>query len=267
MLEKKILFIGGGNMAEGIIRGQIKTETIAPDNIYVYEVLPKRAQYLKETYNINLVASIKEGIAQSQIILMAINPQDAIGVMSDIKAVANNKSLIVSICAGITLAIMKNNIGENYRIARVMPNVLIEAKIGYSGVCVNEHVHDSDKQDLEKLFAAIGQTMFINETLFDEFTAFSCAGPAYIMYFLTALIDAGVYIGFSRKDSLKIALANLIGSAKMVELTDQHPYQITDTMTSPAGVTIEGLKILSESKFHGVIMEAVSKATKRAKEL
>lgn len=266
MLNKKIIFVGGGNMAEGIIRGIINTNTMKPEQITVSEIIPQRRDYLKETYNIAVVASPMQVIKDADIIFLAVRPQNAEESVKEICSDLKPNQILISICAGIDLSRLNLWTDGHDKIARVMPNVLIEARHGYSGVCVAENISEDDKSIITELLSAIGQTMFIPENLFNEFTAYSCAGPAYIMYFLAAVVDAGVEAGFSRKDALAMAIENLIGAGIMVEKTKKHPYQITDTMTSPAGVTIEGCHVLSKSGFHGIVMDAIRAAVKRSNE-
>lgn len=265
MKNSKIVFIGAGNMAEGIIRGQLNTGAFESSHISIYEILESRAKYMVDTYGVSSVSTISEGVKNADIVFIAVRPQDAIGVLDEISKASNKQALILSICAGITLDTMNTHLSDDYRIARIMPNVLIEAQNGYSGVCVNANVTKDDKEVIEYILKALGQTMFIPETLFDEFTAFSCAGPAYVLYFANALIDAGVQSGFSREDSRNIVLANLLGTSQMLSITGSHPYQIVDTMTSPAGVTIEGLKSLNEDGFTGSVMRCVETAVQKAK--
>ena len=148
-----------------------------------------------------------------------------------------------------------------------MPNTMIDVQHGYSAVNINDQIQAADKEIIETLLSELGQTMFIDEDLFNAFTAYGCAGPAYIMYFLAALIDSGVESGFSRKDAISIALENLIASALTVQKTGKHPYQLTDIMTSPAGIGIAGLHVLSESGFHGTVMSSVERALQRTNEL
>lgn len=266
MLNKKVTFIGGGNMAEGIIRGMIQNEACKKENIEVFDVVARRLDYLKETYEIGIVTDIEKSIAASEILFVAVRPQDAQGVLNQIKD-NNADALVISICAGITLDTMGQILGADKRVARVMPNVLIEARHGYSGVCTSGAVTEEDKKDIEEMFAAIGQTMFINESQFDAFTAFSCAGPAYIMHCIEGLIDAGVQSGFSRFDSRNMVLENFIGSGLMLTKTGDHPFEQVDKMTSPAGVTIEGVAVLNEAGLTGILMKAVKAALDRTKEL
>lgn len=267
MLNKKVTFIGGGNMAEGIIRGMIQEGACEKENIEVFDVVERRLDYLKETYGVAVASKADEAIKNSQILFIAVRPQDAKGVLEQIKNNKTNNDLIISICAGITLDQMGDVLGESARIARVMPNVLIEAKHGYSGICTSTQVTKEDKEDMETMFAALGQTIFIQENQFDAFTAFSCAGPAYIMHCIEGMIDAGVRSGFSRFDSRNMVLENFIGSGILLQKTNIHPFEQVDRMTSPAGVTIEGVSVLNEEGLTGILMKAVKAAMDRTKEL
>jgi len=266
MLNKRLAFIGGGNMSEGIIRGIINTETMNPDKITVCEVIPQRREYLNNTYNITVTGNSAEAIKEAEIIFLAVRPQNVEESLKEISSELNQNQMLISICAGIDLSKLDLWTGGHKKIARVMPNVLIEARHGFSGVCSSKDITEYDKTIIKELFSAIGQTMFIDESLFNVFSAYSCVGPAYVMYFIAALVDGGVKAGFSRSDSTAIAIENLIGSAKMIDITKKHPYQITDAMTSPAGMTIEALHVLSKSGFHGIVMDSVDAAVKRVNE-
>lgn len=267
MLNKKLTFIGGGNMAEGIIRGMINQKACAPENIAVFDVVERRMAYLNETYGVTGVKDLSKATASSDILFVAVRPQDAEQVLTQIKENGGEHALVISICAGITLDKILSLVGENSRVARVMPNVLIEARHGYTGVCSSAQVTEEDREDMTEMFHAIGQILFIPESQFDAFTAFSCAGPAYIMHCISGLIDAGVQCGFSRYDSRNMVLENIIGSGMMLQATGDHPMVMVDKMTSPAGVTIEGVAVLNESGLTGIMMDAVKAAFDRTREL
>lgn len=265
MLDKKILFLGGGNMAEGMLRGMIHTDTVAADNIYVYDVFAQRVEYLNKEYGISQVREIKDGTDIADIILLAVRPQDFNTLAKQMSECRLENKIVLSIIAGVSIEQMTQSIGDGIPVGRVMPNTMIEARCGYSGVTISDSFSDEQKEDVESLMNALGDTMFIPENLFDVFTAYSCAGPAYAYYFFAALVDAGVESGFSRQDSVKIAVESFLGAAIMVQKTGKHPYQITDTMTSPAGIGIAGLHVLSSSGFHGIIMDSVKAALDKTK--
>jgi len=266
-MKSKIVFIGGGNMAEGIIKGLINTETMDACQITVSEIIKERRKYLKETYRINVVEESSEAVKDADIIFLATRPQNAEESVVKFRDFLNENKIFISICAGVDIARMQRWTSPEMKIAKIMPNVLIETRHGYSGVCVSDKITEEDKEVISKLCGSIGQTLYIPESMFNEFTAYSCAGPAYVMYFLAGLIDAGVESGFSRKDAAAMAIENLIGSGMTISETGKNPYQITDTMTSPAGVTIEGCHVLSSAGFQGIVMNAVRASVRRANEL
>ncbi len=267
MVNNKITFIGGGNMAEGIIRGIVSKKIFAPENITVFDILSERKKYLNRIYGITEAEDATTAVKDADVVLIAVRPQDIIKVAQNIKNDLQEDVIIISICAGIKMEKLGNIFGNDHKFVRVMPNTMIDVEHGYSAASVNKQIQASDKTIVETLLGALGQTMFIDENLFNAFTAYSCAGPAYIMYFIAALVDSGVESGFSRKDSVSIALENLIASALTLQKTGKHPYEITDTMTSPAGITIAGLHVLSESGFHGTVMSSVKESLKRTDEL
>lgn len=267
MLNNKVTFIGGGNMAEGIIRGIVSNEIFDPKNISVFDILSERREYLKNTYRVTEAEDISSAVKDADFVLIAVRPQDIMKVAQNVKDDLSESTIIISICAGIKIEKLENIFGSEHKFVRVMPNTMIDVKHGYSAASINDKIEDKDKEIIETMLSALGQTMFIDENLFNAFTAYSCAGPAYIMYFIAALVDAGVQSGFSRKDSISIALENLIASALTIQETGKHPYEITDKMTSPAGITIDGLHVLSEAGFHGTVMSSVRQALKRTNEL
>ncbi|HEY8805587.1 MAG TPA: NAD(P)-binding domain-containing protein, partial [Clostridium sp.] len=231
MLNNKITFIGGGNMAEGIIRGLITNKVFAPENITVFDILSERKKYLNNTYGIVEAEDASIAVKGTDIVLIAVRPQDIIKVAQNIKNDLSESTIIISICAGIKMEKLGNIFGNHHKFVRIMPNTMIDVHHGYSAANINDQVQAADKKIIETLLSALGQTMFIDEDLFNAFTAYGCAGPAYIMYFLAALIDSGVESGFSRKDAISIALENLIASAPTVQKTGKHPCQLTDIMT------------------------------------
>lgn len=259
MLNKKVLFIGGGNMAEGIIRGMINTSTSHADEIYVSEIVAQRREYLNERYHVNVLEN-PESVKDADIIVFAIRPQNAQDVIKEYAHLLDDKKIAVSIIASLSIQTILEWVGEDKKVFRVMPNVLIEARSGYSALAASSNVSLEDKAMVEEMFKAIGDVMYCSEADFNAFTCFSDAGAAYVAYFAAAMINAGVESGFSRAESRKMTIANLIGTAKMLEINNMHPMELTDSMTSPNGVTIEALHVLDRTGFQGIVMDAVRAA-------
>ncbi|MDD2221207.1 MAG: NAD(P)-binding domain-containing protein, partial [Clostridia bacterium] len=173
MLNKGIVFIGGGNMAEGIIRGMVNNQVADSANIRVYDVIQERMDYLNDTYGVVPVTDIKAAVKGCDIIFIAVRPQDIESVSARIKDDITTDKVIVSICAGIDLKKLADLFGSQSRLARVMPNTLIEARHGFSGIYIGENRGEEDKAIVSAVFSAIGQTMSLNESLFNVFTAYS----------------------------------------------------------------------------------------------
>lgn len=149
-------------------------------------------------------------------------------------------------------------------ILRVMPNTLIQSGNGYSAACINPNVNDDDKVIITNVLNALGQTMYVTENMFETFTAFCCTGPIWFYKTVEAMIDAGVYAGFSRADSRAMVIKNMLGVAQVLDATGAHPALKVDDMTSPAGVTIEALQVLHQERFTGALMTSVDAAVKKA---
>lgn len=266
-MNKNLFFIGAGMMAEGIIKGLISNKVLNPEQIAVYDILENRMTQLNSIYGVNYYSDIEKGIKSSKYIFVAVKPNDVRTVAKLINKSINNDTTIISIAAGITINTLEEYIGKNIKIARVMPNPLIEAANGVSAVCYNEHVTKDDYAFIEKMLNTIGLVAPMQEELFDAFTGYCCSGGAYVYEFIEAMIDAGVLVGFSRTDSTKFTIENVIGAAKMVSLTGLHPCILKERMTSPAGTTITGLSKLNEAGFKSVVQKGVAAAVDRSKEM
>ncbi len=267
-MSKTIGFIGGGNMAEGIIGGLLNTKTKAPAEVFVKELLPARAQYLTETYGLTTLDSYAEIAEKSDILVLAVRPQDAKAVTEEVgKVVDPAKHVVVSIMAGIRIYQMAEWLGKEVRISRIMPNTMIDSRRGYSALAFGAGYDDAAKASVQEVTDAIGKTLLLNEDLFDAFTATSCAGPEWLILFSTALIDGAVETGLSRKDATAIVYENLIATGQMLSTTTKHPTQITDEMNTPGGIGIAGFHTFKSGGLHGITMDAVNAAYKRTTEL
>lgn len=267
MIDKKILFIGAGNMSESIIRGITSCGIAAPENIIVNNRTPYKTMRLVEIYGVKACKDLAYDIESADIVIIGVKPQDIDDVLKEISYSSAFQQVIVSIAAGKSIAYIEKFLGNERKIIRVMPNTLVTVRKGFSALCKNANATEEDFACVEEIFKGIGDTVRIEEDAFDSFTGFSCTGPAYVYEFLEALIDAGVYAGISREDSAKFALQNMIGACEMILALDEHPAILKEKMTSPGGVTITGLKVLNENGFKGIVQNAVIEGINKAKML
>jgi pyrroline-5-carboxylate reductase len=263
-MDKKIVFCGGGAMAEGILGGFLENGVVAPEQVTVNELLEPRRKYLNETYKVEAVADADEAVRNADVVIIAVNPFQVPSVTKTIRPLVNENTIILSIACGITLGVLADQLGSDRKILRVMPNTLIKSGNGYSAACVNENIDDEDKKVITTILDALGQTMYVQEEMFETFTAFCCTGPIWLYKTVEALIDAGVYAGFSRVESRNMVIKNMLGVAQVLDETGAHPAVKVDEMTSPAGVTIEALQVLQQQGFAGALMTSVDAAVKKA---
>jgi len=256
-MDKKIVFCGGGNMAEGILKELIRKNVALPENITVNEIIPARCDYLNKTYNITAAADVTEAVKSADLVIIAVTPVHISSVTKMLNPLIDEKTVVMSIAAGVPINKISEGLGSDRKIVRIMPNTLGQSSNGYSAACMNEFCDDKDKTLVTDVITSLGQIMFLKEDMFNAFTAFSNVGPLWCYKMIEALVDAGVYVGFSRTDARNIAIKNMIGAATVLDITGEHPAIKVDQMTSPGGVTIEALKVLQGEGFSTALMDSV----------
>lgn len=266
-MSKAIGFIGGGNMAEGIIRGILASGNLSNEEIFVKELLPQRKEYLQKQYQIQLVDDLGELAQKAYILVLAVRPQDAEKVTRELSAVVSDENILLSICAGIQIDKLSGWTEGKVRWARIMPNTMIESRRGYSSLAFGEGFTEEAKADVQLVSDSIGKTLRLPESQFDAFTSTSCAGPEWFILFAAALVDAAVETGLSRNDAKAIVTENLIATGLVLSSSDKHFYQYTDEMNTPGGIGIEGFHSFARAGLHGIVMDSVKAAFERTKEL
>ena len=265
-MDKNIFFLGAGNMAEGIIDGLLMNKVFDPYQITIYDISEARRDCMIEKYGVIACLDPAAGLADADILLLAVRPQDLPQIRWIKDAEKREGLLTVSIVSSTLMSTIAGVIGEG-KISRLMPNTLIKAQHGYSALCVNDACTDEDRRVLEELGGAIGQTMYIDEKLFNAWTGFSTSGPLMIYKFIYGMIEGGVYSGFSLEQSKSIVYENIIGAGLTLRDTGDHPLQIVDRMATPGGVGIEHFKALEEGNFTNLCMEAVWAAVQKAEKM
>ena len=266
MLDKKIAFLGGGNMAEALIKGMLSAEVATSRQMTVTDTSPARLDYLKK-YNINIAKSNQEAVQQAEIVLLCVKPQVMDAVLTEIAAGADSSKLVISIAAGITISRMEKALTAGPRVIRVMPNTPALVLSGAAGLAKGSSATNEDMALALEIFSAVGRAVVVDEKLMDAVTGLSGSGPAFVFMVIEALSDAGVKVGIPRPLALELAAQTVFGSAKMVLETKEHPAKLRDMVTSPGGTTIAGMHELEKGKLRAVLMNAVEAATSRSREL
>ena len=264
----KLGIIGLGQMGLALVRGIIDGGVFVPREIIASDlVLAKKENRLvgKVPEGITTVFANRETVKKAETILLAVKPQVLDSVLAEIADSVGNK-LVISIAAGVTIGHLQQKLPEA-RIARVMPNTPALIKEGIAAVTMSEKTTTRDKKLVTDIFQGVGRVIMVKEDLMDAVTGISGSGPAYVYLILEALADGGVLKGLARDDALELAAQTVVGAARMVLETKKHPAQLKDMVTSPGGTTIAGLEVLEKRGLRGILMEAVSKAGERSRQL
>ncbi len=263
---KKLGFIGGGNMAEALIRGLL-ANGMQSAQIEVAEPVESRRKFLSDRYNVQTTGDNFHVARNSEIIFLSIKPQVSASVLAQLSDSISVNTLVISIMAGISCEVIESALKAAIRVIRVMPNTPALVLAGASALCAGALATEDDLTVAEALFAQVGTTCRVEEKLFDAVTGLSASGPAYALTFLEALADGGVKNGLGRETALGLAAQTLLGTARLYLETGEHPARLKDKVTSPGGTTIAGLHALEKGCFRGTVINAVDAATARSKEL
>jgi pyrroline-5-carboxylate reductase len=265
MLEHlRFACIGGGNMAEALLKGLLSGLGVAPGRITATDVLSERRVYLETTYGVTTSADNPRVVQESDVVILAIKPQIMPEVLQTIAPAVTQDKLIISIAAGITLQTLQNALGAGNRVVRVMPNTPALVLSGAAGISPGGAATPQDVALVERIFGAVGRAVVVSDDLMDAVTGLSGSGPAFVFALIEGLSDGGVLMGLSRSVATVLAAQTVLGAAKMVLETGKHTGELKDMVTSPAGTTIAGLEVLEGAGLRGLMMETVRRATERS---
>jgi len=255
-------FIGGGNMAEALIKGMVQS---GMKDIIVSEPREDRRAYLERTYGAKTTSDNKEVVTQSAIVILAVKPQNMDDVTSEIAPFITGEKLVVSIAAGITLPYLTARL-KTSKIVRVMPNTPALVQEGMSVLSMCECIHDKEMGLVRGIFMSVGKVIVLPEKYMDAVTALSGSGPAFVALFAEAMIAAGIKTGLPEDNAYELAIQTVIGTARLLE-TGMPPYKLREMVTSPGGTTAAGLKVFEEKGLKEVVSSVIVAAAKRSKEL
>jgi pyrroline-5-carboxylate reductase len=266
--NKKIGFIGSGNMAEALVSGLVLSKAAKPENIICSDVSDDLLKEINNKYKVNTTPDNCQVARQSEIVIYAVKPQILGMVLKETAGALDTSKLIISIAAGVPLAAIASGLHKELRLIRVMPNICAFVKESATAIAAGDYATKDDVALARAIFDSVGKTVFIQENiLMDAFTGLSGSGPAYIFTIVDAMADAGVKMGLSRKDSLFLSSQTVLGAAKMLLESKEHPGQLKDRVASPGGTAIAGIHTLEQGGLRTTLINAVEAASKRSKEL
>lgn len=264
---KKIGFIGCGNMGSAMVGGLVNSGFSSPSNIIVSTRTEESAKLIQEKYNVNVTTNNEEVVKNSDVIFLAVKPNMYAKVIGELRKDLLQEKLIITIAAGITISDMEALISDKARIIRTMPNTPALVGEGMSAICPNNNVLDEELNLVIDMYNSFGECVELEEKDFHGFIALCGSSPAYVFIFIEAMADAAVKLGIPRKKAYRMAAQSVLGSAKMVLDTEQHPGELKDMVCSPSGTTIDAVVELEKQGFRNSIIEAMIKCADKSKSM
>jgi pyrroline-5-carboxylate reductase len=263
----KITFIGGGNMATALIAGLVGKLTPAT-NVHVVDPSPEALQRLQSEYRVGTATGIDERVAGSEVIVLAVKPQQMRDVAAALAPQLAHQPLLLSIAAGIRSADLARWLGGYAAIVRCMPNTPALIGMGITGMVATAGVNESQKQAADSILRAVGQTVWLDdESLIDPVTAVSGSGPAYVFYFLEAMQQAAVEMGLSAGQGKELALATFAGAAQLAAQSPEELEVLRQRVTSKGGTTYAAITSMEQAGVKLAIIDAMKAAAARGREL
>lgn len=262
--DATVSFIGSGVMAEAMIKGLLNKRLLEPEQIVAADPHEARGQQLLDRYNLTYTPDNEQAAEAADILVISVKPQVVEKVLPSIRKGAHSASLILSIAAGVTISTIANG-AANASVVRAMPNTPAQIGQGITVWTATPEVSELGRTQAQALLGALGEQIYVEDEIYlDMATALSGTGPAYVFLFMEAMIDAGVHLGFSRRDAERLVLQTVRGSVEYAEASGLHPAQLRNQVTSPGGTSAEAIYHLEKGGLRTVLSRAVWAAFQRS---
>jgi len=260
-----VAVLGAGVMGETLLSGLLRAGRRAED-LVVAERRPERAQELAERYGVEVLDNASAA-AKADTLVLVVKPQDMASLLDEIAPHVRTGALVVSLAAGITTAFVEARLPDGVPVVRVMPNTPALVDEGMAALSPGSHCDEAHLAEAEALMRSVGKVLRVPEKQQDAVTAVSGSGPAYIFFVVEAMIEAGVYLGLPRATANELVIQTVVGAAKMLRETGEHPVVLRENVTSPAGTTAAAVRELEDHKVRAAFLTALEAARDRSRAL
>ena len=257
--------LGAGVMGETLLSGLVRAGRRV-DNLLVGEKRPERARELEDRYGVAVVSNT-EAARKADTLALVVKPQDMGDLLDEIASELRPGQLVVSLAAGITTAFIESRVPAGVAVVRVMPNTPALVDEGMAAIAPGTHCDDAHLQEAEALLRSVGRVVHVPEYQLDAVTAISGSGPAYLFFVVEAMIEAGVHLGLPRGTAAELVVQTVVGSAKLLRETGEHPIVLRERVTSPGGTTAAAVRELEDHKVRAAFMTALEAARDRSRAL
>lgn len=260
-----VAVIGAGVMGETLVSGLMRAGR-RPEELLLTERRPERAAELRERYGVEVVGNA-DAAAKADTLLIVVKPQDMAKVLEEMAPHLSTQTLVVSLAAGITTGFVESRLPEEVPVVRVMANTPALVDEGMSAISRGSSCDEAHLNEAEALLSAVGRVIRVPEMQQDAVTAVSGSGPAYIFFVVESMIEAGVHLGLPRSTSTELVLQTVVGSAKLLRETGEHPAVLRERVTSPGGTTAAAVRELEDHKVRAAFLSAIEAARDRSRAL
>lgn len=267
IVDKKIGFIGCGNMGKAILGGLVASKLVPAENITVYNRSAKSVEAISQEFGSRGANSADEVAKEADVLIVGVKPNMMANILGEIRDALKPNAIIVSIAAGVTLETLEFALKDGQKVVRVMPNTPALVNAGMSSITPNKQVSEDESALIVEIFSSFGRAEVVPEYLIHSVVGVSGSAPAYVFMFIEAMADAAVLGGMPRAQAYQFAAQAVMGSAKMVLETGKHPGELKDMVCSPGGTTIEAVKVLEQKGLRAAVMDAMQSCMAKSEEM
>ncbi len=263
--EGRLAILGAGVMGETVLSGLLRAGWSA-DRIVATDRRPERQVELTAKYGVTMLEN-DEAAAAAETVIVVVKPQDLSDLLAEIAPVVTRDTLVVSLVAGVATETIENALPADVPVVRVMPNTPALVDEGMAAISPGSHSDQSHLDRVTEILSATGRVVTLPERYQDAVTAISGSGPAYLFFVVEAMIEAGVHLGLPRDTATALVVQTMLGSAKMLRETGEHPTVLRERVTSPGGTTAAAIRRLEDHSVRAAFMGAIEAARDRSREL
>lgn len=266
-MQKKVGFLGCGNMNQAIIQGLVSSTLVKPEDILVFDHKNDTNQRLAREFNVTAMQDAERLAAQSDILIVGVKPHVICQALTDIAPHLNSNTVIVSIAAGISLASLQAVLPEKQKVIRAMPNTPCLIGQGMTSISGSSQITQQELNDVKAIFQSFGKAEQVPESVIHAVTGVSGSAPAYVYLLIEAMADGAVLGGMPRDQAYRFAAQTVKGAAEMVLNSGHSPAILKDRVCSPGGTTIEAISVLEKNNFRSAIIEAIRACIQKSEKM
>lgn len=264
--KKKVAVLGIGKIGETLVRALLEAKLLRPDQIVATARTRETVETKAKVYGIRAVTN-EQAAREADILVLSVKPQAMAEVLKSIRSGVTARHIVISTAASVSTAYIERGLGKKVPVIRTMPNTPCLLRSGMTGIAPGRYAGREHLAVAERIFSALGRALVLDERHMDAVTGLSGSGPAFMYVVLESLAEGGVKMGLPREIATELVAQTMLGAARMVLETREHPAKLKDVVTTPAGCTIDGLLELEEGGLRVSLIKAVVKATERASAL